>query len=299
MSSDLIPFNISYSWIALFFDRRLNTVLDSLFVNGFTLPQNAGKKVQPTIWEAGIGQTAAPAAANKTQLNARAEMLRLLLSMLSGPIYAPNLAVNEFQDRLLRLSNRKLALTILCSLLNTALHNQGGGMQLLSTVSSPSSVYSKLSELALQPKTEDLVDVLPALCFQLIDVLLLPTPATSPTPDPASTRPTSPAAMSASLGTSTSSSAGQTDGSQQVDNVFRLYLGKLHRPSDFDFVWRNVCQALQGASSNLANPVSLIPGLSPSRQNIAECLTLLWRFMDCNKAGLVLYSTLRPQALIE
>lgn len=261
----------------------LNTVLDSLFIAGFTIPANAtGSKTQLSIWEAGIGQTAAVASATKVQLNARAEMLRLLLSMLSAPVYAPNLATNHFHDRLTKISNRKLALTLLCSLLNTALENKGGA--LLQTVTSPAHVYSKLSELALQPKTEDLVDLLPALCFQLLDVLLLPLPPASGAE--AGTRPTSPDVTAAGRGQATLS-ASTTSEPSPAENVFRLYLGKLHRQSDFDFVWSNVSQALQSASSGFTSPVSLIPGLGQSRQNVAECLVLFWRLMDCNKVGLV------------
>lgn len=276
---------------------RLNTVLDSLFVQGFTLPITKGPKVSLTIWEAGIGSNTSPQGTVKAHLNARSEMLRLLLSMLSCPIYAPNAAVasHQFRDRLAKLPNRKLSLTFMCSMLNTALENKGGN--LFEAVSSPYNVYSRLSELALQPKTEDLVDLLPTLCFQLLDILLLPTPpAPAPSTVVSDLHPLSAdasrshplqASTSSSVngGSSNAASPGAADGS---DNVFRLYLGKLHRASDFEFLWKNISKALQSASSGFTNTVSLIPGLSPTRQSAAECLVLLWRLMDCNKVRFLL-----------
>lgn len=208
-------------------------------------------------------------------------MLRLLLAMLSSPVFAPN-SSNVFQERLSALKNRKMALTLLCSLLNTALENKGN--PLLHSVSSPSNVYSKLSELALQPKTEDLADLLPSLCCQLIDIVLLPTPPpSSPSAPPAevNSRPMSPEVQPA--GEAEPPPQDDPKPPASTENVFRMYVGKLHRPADLEFVWRNLFQALQHTPAGYSNPIAMIPGLAQTRLDVAECLVLLWRFMDCNK----------------
>lgn len=71
-------------------EELLDTLIDLLFFEGFTIPQipNAKGKVTYSIWQSGIGCNTAMGS-NKELENNRCEILRLLLTFTSKSMYMP------------------------------------------------------------------------------------------------------------------------------------------------------------------------------------------------------------------
>ena len=125
-------------------EQLLDSAVDLLFVQGFTLPsateqgggKAAGGQIAYTIWENGIGSTTSVPVTPETDKN-RIEVLRFLLALLSRTLYVPTNAytanalpgststLNKWHAYLVRTPStpkaRKVVLSLLCSLLNVAL----------------------------------------------------------------------------------------------------------------------------------------------------------------------------------
>lgn len=122
--------------------QLIEAVLNMLFWQGLTLPVISDRETRPdqshtvyfSIWNIGIGASAAPPA-SKEHISARTELLQLLLVLLARVIYVkPADLLTNNKDRwtqsLEKLEKRKV-LTMLCSLLNTALSWDPVGYALL------------------------------------------------------------------------------------------------------------------------------------------------------------------------
>jgi len=227
--------------------------------------------------QAGIGASS-DLSTDRTQLGNRAEVLRLLLVLLSPTIYSPN-AANPWLTQLLAIPDRKVALTLLCSLLNTALD-----VTFLETLQlSTTNAYKRLTSLTLgaeAKQADDLANQLPRLCIQLLDILLI---AEDPLEEqPSTSSPT--ISRNASLLSMSTSSAPPEAGIYHSSNrphVFRLYSSKIHRQSDYAFLSERIIAIL-----SMTPPSQLLgSNLVVSGWNVTECVVLLWRLTDCNKVG--------------
>ncbi|WFD41362.1 uncharacterized protein MJAP1_004359 [Malassezia japonica] len=141
----------------------LNTIVELLFHAGFTMPwtdEQLSSTIGPeisrvhfTIWEAGIGCSVDLKDTTPTHIEHRIEVLRLLVTLLSKPIYtAPQDQSTTGQpaiDYIACSLERPVVLSFLCSLLNTvANYRQGDRWTFLSASGDP--VRDSLTSLCLQ-----------------------------------------------------------------------------------------------------------------------------------------------------
>jgi hypothetical protein len=119
--------------------------------------------------EKGIGSTTDPGPSNAFDAN-KTEVLRLLLILLSRQIYVPSSALlakpSLYTLHLVQKTSRRDVLTVLCSLLNTAMNSAQ------STELSIQSMAGKLPYNHLVFKGEDPRTTLVGMCFQVLTVLL-------------------------------------------------------------------------------------------------------------------------------
>ncbi|EEP78992.1 conserved hypothetical protein [Uncinocarpus reesii 1704] len=107
-------------------EELLDTLVDLLFFAGFTIPQlpSTKGKVQYSIWQSGIGCHTSMGSNKELESN-RMEILRLLLTLTGQSMYMPpNLLPVKGVKSLTYLTtcpDKKLVLSVLCSLLNTTL----------------------------------------------------------------------------------------------------------------------------------------------------------------------------------
>lgn len=169
-------------------ERLFNAISDLLFCCGFTLPktlQADHHKVNYIIWcgiidfclilrtelyirEKGIGSTS-PLGNNTTNYDSnKTEVLRLMLVLLSRQIYVPAVSLftkpSFYSLYLVQKLPRRDVLTILCSLLNTAMNS--------STTDTIATIAGKLPYNHLVFKGEDQRISLITTCLQVLCVLL-------------------------------------------------------------------------------------------------------------------------------
>jgi hypothetical protein len=105
-------------------ERLAITVAKLLFMDGLCVSTDVteGELIQLLVWSPGIGVTFAPDSPTSI-INNRVEILRLMLTLLSEPMYdAPKAAASHcsrFSQVLVEKLDKKLFMTLLCSLLNT------------------------------------------------------------------------------------------------------------------------------------------------------------------------------------
>lgn len=180
-------------------------------------------------------------------------------------MYSPN-SPNPWLQHLLAITERKIALTLLCSLINTALDVTFIESFQLSTT----NAYKRLAALTLSAEAkqaEDLAKDLPKLSLQLLDLFLIAS-------DPPSQTASSPTISR------TPSLVDTTTASTNSDNVFRFYTAKIHRQSDYAFLAERILLIL-----SVAPPSGLGIGLGVPEWNLTESVVLLWRLVDCNKVS--------------
>ena len=188
-------------------------------------------------------------------------------------------AQNRFLASLVRLSSRKSALALLCSLFNVALAPASmppatGAItrSLSSAAGTVPGIGSMLSSVPLPtsiPLLSRTTEHRRELGFQaaiLLDLLLLGAPG-----EGGATTPGSPSDV---FGPSRSGTPADEDAPDP--NVFRRYLAKLHRPADFDFLLDRLTTIIVSAADQ--------GGLEGDGDGIGlvESLVLLWRVIDCN-----------------
>ncbi|EPS37691.1 hypothetical protein H072_8558 [Dactylellina haptotyla CBS 200.50] len=108
-------------------EELIDTLLDMLFYAGFTVPVTpvTGKtKVTYAIWQSGVGCNTSMAITRESESN-RIEILRLLIAITSRAMYIPSNSLPVKGTRALTYlvtnSDKKVVLSVLCSLLNTTL----------------------------------------------------------------------------------------------------------------------------------------------------------------------------------
>ncbi|CAG8640195.1 11015_t:CDS:10 [Rhizophagus irregularis] len=295
-------------------ERLLSTIIDLLFLAGFTLPANLANDSSSRIiyvnWETGVGSTL-PIGSSKENDSNKTETLRLLLAFISKSMYMSGATYmgkeNKWIKHLVLKTERKVVLALLCSLLNTAVKYNPAGWG----VPYNHVVFA------------DSREVLVTLCLQVLLVLLdyrspsnrvttndftrqqrvssvdttrsekesIPLSPTTPTSinNLASNEVTrvdntpqdsAPAVDAATTITSSAPSTQKGHLPSHVDNAFRYYTSKLHRPQDFQFL-------MDGIYRILSNPMqasnTYLPGSTKQIQCHQEMMMLCWKFLETNK----------------
>ncbi len=264
-------------------DRLFSCLVDLLFCCGFTLSakiQVDHHKINYVIWyapsvictrlivpkhpsrrEKGVGSTADPGPGQAFENN-RTEVLRTLLVLFSKQIYAPPSALftspSLYTLHFVQHSPRRDVLTILCSLLNTAMnaphavnHNLIGG------------VTGKLPYNHLMFKGEDTKANLVGMCLEVLCVLL---------------------DFQSGSARDIPANDGESSAPTARTNAFRYFIAKLvsisakkilssylfllqHRASDFEFILHGLVGIFQEQMSSI-HP--LLPGSKKSVPYIVE-----------------------------
>lgn len=229
--------------------------------------------------EAGIGSTLSIGSTTEIDSN-RIEVLRLLLVLLSRSMYVPpstdkqseeaspslngasssapstrpiDPTANPFLQHLRTWPTRRVALSLLCSLINTAvstapslpvpstaqsLSNAAASVPLVGSVFS-GSVTSPVA--GILGRTSEARKELGQLCMLILDVAFVDPPGST------------------------------------GDNVFRHYISKLHRSPDYAFL----ATGLLGLISNAATSANSTEG-NDAAPGVVEGLVLFWRLLECN-----------------
>ncbi|KAI0362682.1 hypothetical protein OH77DRAFT_1500300 [Trametes cingulata] len=240
-------------------ERLFSCLIDLMFCCGFTLPtkiQVDHYKINYVIWEKGVGSTTDPGPSHPYEGN-RTEVLRLLLVLLSRQIYVPPASLftspSSYTLHFVQKLPRRDVLTVLCSLMNTAMNaTHPGSANVMGTVA------GRLPYNHLLMKGEDPRTSLVSMSFQVLCVLL----------------------------DFQSGSArdvlveGQGAGPTAKTNAFRYFIAKLHRPSDFDFILNGVVRIFEDEMSSLHG---LLPGSKKSVPYMVEAVIFLWKMLELNK----------------
>ncbi|RDB24171.1 Protein HID1 [Hypsizygus marmoreus] len=246
-------------------EKLFSSIMDLLFCCGFTLPtsiQVDHYKINYVIWEKGVGSTADVGPSHAYDSN-KTEVLRLLLVLLSRQIYVPPGSLfskpSLYSLHLVQKMPRRDVLTLLCSLLNTAMNsssshdNSIGGMA--------GSMAGKLPYNHLVFKGEDPRSTLVTTCFQVLCALL---------------DFQSGSARDAVTGTGES----QTSSPTARTNAFRYFLVKLHRPQDFEFIMNGIVEILE---QQMVTMNKLLPGARKSIPYVNETVIFFWKMIELNK----------------
>ncbi|KAG7092239.1 hypothetical protein E1B28_008605 [Marasmius oreades] len=241
-------------------ERLFNTIIDLMFCCGFTLPTKIQKdhhKINYVIWEKGIGSTIDPGPSQQYDNN-KTEVLRLLLVLLSRQIYVSASSLfsvpSLYTLHVVQKTRRRDVLTVLCSLVNTAMNSTTG----------PSTIGNMAGRLPynhLVFKGEDPRANLVSMCFQVLLELL-----------------------DFQSGSARDIIVGA--GEQQVStpsartNAFRYFLMKLHRTPDFDFILDGVIGIME---QEIANVNNILPGARKSMPYVAENILFFWKMIELNK----------------
>ncbi|KAI0684267.1 high-temperature-induced dauer-formation protein-domain-containing protein [Cytidiella melzeri] len=241
-------------------ERLMSCLVDLLFCCGFTLPskiQIDHHKINYTIWEKGVGSTVDLVLSQGIESN-RTEVLRTLLVLFSKQIYAPPSALftapSLYTLHFVQRTPRRNVLTVLCSLLNTAMN--------ASRVASNNiigGVAGRLPYNHLVFKGEDQKASLAGMCFGMLCVLL--------DFQSGSARDVAP-------------SDGETPQPTSKTNSFRYFVAKLHRSSDFAFILQGVSSIFEEQMASMHN---LLPGSRKSVPYIVETVVFFWKMIELNK----------------
>ncbi|KAI0747903.1 high-temperature-induced dauer-formation protein-domain-containing protein [Daedaleopsis nitida] len=240
-------------------ERLFSCLVDLMFCCGFTLPakiQVDHYKINYVIWEKGIGSTVDPGPSQQYESN-KTEVLRLLLVLLSRQIYAPPAALftspSAYTLHFVQKLARRDVLTVLCSLMNTALNAaHSGSANMMGTVA------GRLPYNHLLLKGEDPRTTLVSTCFQVLCVLL-----------------------DFQSGSARDAGAeGQISGPTAKTNAFRYFIAKLHRPNDFALILNGIVGIFE---DEMASINGLLPGSKKSVPYMVEAVIFLWKVVDLNK----------------
>ncbi|KAJ6623397.1 high-temperature-induced dauer-formation protein-domain-containing protein [Mycena sp. CBHHK59/15] len=242
-------------------ERLFSSIIDLLFCCGFTLPtkiQVDHYKINYVIWEKGIGSTSDPGPSHTYDSN-KTEVLRLLLVLLSRQIYVAPAALfskpSLYTLHVVQKTPRRDVLTVLCSLLNTAMNSP------LTATTSLGGMAGKLPYNHLVFKGEDPRSNLVGICLQVLCVLL--DFQSGPARD-----------KQAGIDENTSSAP------TARTNSFRYFLMKLHRTQDFAFVLDGIMGILEQQMATMNN---LLPGARKSVPYINETIIFFWKMIELNK----------------
>ncbi|KAF5370556.1 hypothetical protein D9758_001832 [Tetrapyrgos nigripes] len=243
-------------------EKLFNAIIDLMFCCGFTLPTKIQKdhhKINYVIWEKGIGSTMDPGPIHQYDAN-KTEVLRLLLVLLSRQIYIPASALfakpSLYTLHLVQKLPRRDVLTVLCSLLNTAMNSSSGPHS-----SSIGAMAGKLPYNHLVFKGEDPQVNLAATCFEVLVVLL---------------------DFQSSSARDVLTGEGELQSSSPTarTNAFRYFLMKLHRTQDFAFILNGVLGIME---QQIMITNNILPGARKSIPYVAENIIFFWKMIELNK----------------
>ncbi|KAG6878097.1 hypothetical protein C0992_008585 [Termitomyces sp. T32_za158] len=243
-------------------EKLFVSIMDLLFCCGFTLPttiQVDHHKINYSIWEKGVGSTTDPGPSHPYENN-RTEVLRLLLVLLSRQIYVPSGSLfthpSLYSLYLVQKIPRRDVLTLLCSLLNTAMNSSTsydtslGGMA--------GSVAGKIPYNHLVFKGGDPKSTLVSTCLQVLCVLL---------------------DFQSGNARDTVQASGEPVPTSRT-NTFRYFLMRLHRSQDFDFIIDGVIGILDQQAAAMNN---ILPGSRKAVPYINESIIFFWKMIELNK----------------
>ncbi|TFK55288.1 hypothetical protein OE88DRAFT_1675005 [Heliocybe sulcata] len=242
-------------------ERLFSCLIDLMFCCGFTLPtklQADHYKINYVIWEKGVGSTVDPGPSHIYDSN-KTEVLRLLLVLFSKQIYVSPSALlstpSAYTLHFVQRTPRRDVLTVLCSLLNTAMNSQNAASN------SIGGMTTRLPYNHLVFKGEDPRTTLVSTCFQLLCVLL--------DFQSGSTR-------DADVGSGDTQSSAPTS----KTNAFRYFLAKLHRTQDLAFIVDGSASILEGQMASLNN---LLPGSRKPVPYVTDTIIFFWKMIELNK----------------
>ncbi|PKI85111.1 hypothetical protein MVES1_000828 [Malassezia vespertilionis] len=228
----------------------LNTVMELLFHAGFTLPWTPEQlsvdddenvsRVHFTIWEAGIGCSVDLENTTSAHMERRTEVMRLLISMLSKPMYTTPALLMQTQFTALDFIacdlERPVVLSFLCSLLNTI------------------SNYRQADRWSLVGARDLVRDIHTSVCFQVLGALL---------------------------------SYEDSSMNQVKKNMFRHYVMKLYRVSDFAFLATGISKVFGECMSETRGAFELGDTMNgmfvkPGEEHASELLAVLWIQLKIN-----------------
>ncbi|KAJ1986488.1 hypothetical protein H4R33_003325 [Dimargaris cristalligena] len=268
-----------------FGERLVSTVLDLLFLSDFTVPksEDAAQQAQINycIWESGIGQTQLVATSKEFVFH-RLEVMRLLLCLLSESMYTPGSTIltqpNRALDYLAFLPDKKVVLTLLCSLINTALKFKSAGWGI---------------PYKMKP-AHDPHDLLAVYCIQTLLALLNAAKNASTISTTAADGESVGGEENGKPGISGNGSPhprphsiedqpaadGTTPASNRSLNLFHGYVARLHRQGDFAFLSSNISRIL---TLLVRSRASYFQMGSRTQHNICqETMMLLWTLLQVN-----------------
>ncbi|KAK2460561.1 hypothetical protein APHAL10511_007031 [Amanita phalloides] len=241
-------------------ERLVDSVFDLLFCCGFTLPprmQVDHHKIQYIIWEKGVGSTLDLGTSTTYDFH-KIEVLRLLLVLLSKQIYvSPNSLFSKPSSYTLyavQKTPRHKILTLLCSLLNTAMSSATANDKSFGTMA------GKLPYNHLVFKGEDLRSTLVGLCLQNLCILL-----------------------DFQSGSARDRATDGNNGSPLPaarTNAFRYFMMKLHRVQDFEFIHQGIIGILD---QQIAATNNVLPGARKSIPHVPETVLFFWKILALNK----------------
>ncbi|KAG0748926.1 hypothetical protein G6F62_001856 [Rhizopus arrhizus] len=270
-------------------ESLLTMTIQALYLAGFTLPISAAteeSKVVYTIWENGVGSSVVPISTSKDAESNRTEVLRLLTVLLSKSMYtapAQLLSEENFWLRFIATKlEKKVLLVILCSLINTVCNYDPTGWMPYTYVLSGSKEQLVSFSLACLLALLDYRSPQQADMIRQVDSGSSPTSAEFPvtnievitleSPDVAVVPKTS-------VELEVFSPQDQASPSTSVDNAFRHYVSKLHRPKDFEFLTKGLYRIL-------VNPMTAVntylPGSTKRVGCFIEVMMFCWRLLEIN-----------------
>ncbi|KAF4120539.1 hypothetical protein GMORB2_2977 [Geosmithia morbida] len=219
-------------------EELIDTLVDLLFHSELTLPpqQRGRPKVNYAIWQSGVGCNTTVATTKEYERN-RSEIMRLLLTLAGQSMYMtqgvlPSRGVRSL-TYLCTCQDKQVVLSVLCSLLNTALKYN------------PATWRVPYNSLV----SKDAKHILVTYSLQLLLTLVL-----YPIPE--------------------------TQGGATPKNVYRHFLGRVHRPQDFQFIVDGMTRIL---NQPLQEKASYLPGTQSSGSFTPETMMLFWEITQCNK----------------
>ncbi|KIY67699.1 hypothetical protein CYLTODRAFT_396572 [Cylindrobasidium torrendii FP15055 ss-10] len=235
-------------------EKLFGAIVDLMYCCGFTVPtklQVDHHKINFTIWEKGVGSATDPGVSTQFDSN-KTEVLRLLLILLSRQIYVPPSSLfnkpSLYSLHLVQKLPRRDVLTILCSLLNTAMNSNINHSTL-------SSMAGRLPYNHLVFKGEDSRSTLVSTSLQTLLAIL-------------------------DFQSGSARDVETTEQPTAKTNAFRYFLMKLHRTQDFAFIMEGMMGIF---GRHLAASNNMLPGAQKALPYMTETILLLWKVLELNK----------------
>jgi len=247
-------------------DRILSSLTQFLFLPGYTISEWGSSLTQPNpmgidtaaMWAGGIGAQASTESSkpSNAHLKARCDVLRCLLTVMSGPLFQSASEYQEFPSRwLMRITDGTNfhTATLFCSLFSTVLSYDpvGWGVPYLG--------------LLKRGSEEEMVD----LSLQLLCVLLDYDPEGAREPDTEGVRIVD---------------REEEASERETRNVFRAFLRSRRSPEEIDMMFTGIVRLL---STVHQAEDTVLPGSFRSVGFYQEALVLFWHLVTLNQPFLL------------